>query len=56
MFVTGIGGFKFAGRSGNCWPIDGASGSMNTPSEPVALKRPANGEGMPPNVSHGVDV
>src|SRR5919198_5892336 len=52
-FVTGTGGFRFAGRSGNCCPIDGLFGSMIAPTDPDELNSPAYGAPMPPNDSHG---
>jgi hypothetical protein len=51
--VTGTGGLRFAGSSGNAWPSDGASASILTPREPVELKSPAYGAAIPPNDSHG---
>ena len=54
--VTGTGGFRCAGSRGKVWPRDGESGSSSAPSEPVELKRPANGAGIPPKLSHGVLV
>src|SRR5215813_2912302 len=51
--VTGTGGLRIAGRNGKAWPRDGELGSRIAPSEPVELKSPANGAGMPPKLSHG---
>src|SRR3954447_17797053 len=52
-FVTGTGGLRFGGSSGNCCPPVGLWGSMIEPIARVALKRPAYGAPLPPNDSHG---
>src|SRR5262245_28277943 len=54
--VTETGGLRLAGSSEKAWPSDGEFGSRMAPSEPVELKTPANGAGMPPKASHGVLV
>src|SRR5918994_1047135 len=52
-FVGATGGFKLAGSAGHDHPSDGSFGAIFTPVEPLALKRPAYGAGMPPKLSQG---
>jgi hypothetical protein len=54
VFVAGTGGFRLSGRILRSWAIDGAFGAISTSVAPRALKRPANGVGRPPKLSHGV--
>src|SRR6478672_10921763 len=51
--VAGTGALMLAGSNGNVWPRDRPFGSIFVASEPVAEKSPRNGDGIPPNESHG---
>ena len=44
------------GSSPEDWPRDGPFGSRSAAADPVALKMPAYGAGMPPNANQGVSL